>query len=314
MIDSSVSPPELPPRLWRMLLGLLRRLPQGALSRALGRVADVPVPGPARGPILGAFARAVGIRLDEAELPLKSYRSVNELFVRRLRPDVRRWPGRPDRLASPVDGVLGQLGTTNGDRIVQAKGRWYSAAELLSDSREALRYHGGTFLTLYLSPRHYHRIHTPLPGRVVCAAYVPGALLPVNSPAVMHVQDLFARNERLICYVDGELGRVAVVAVGAYNVGRISAAFDRSWQAQPGRSGWVTNRTPAIPETRAYDPPLEVAEGQEIMAFHLGSTVILLCEPGSVRLQPDLRPGQEVKLGQILGSGSDPLRAVDAAG
>jgi len=97
------------------------------------------------------------------------------------------------------------------------------------------------------------------------------------------------------------LGRVAVVAVGAYNVGRISAAFDPAWNAPPGAPGaWVGNRPGARPETRRYVPPIPIAAGEEIMAFHLGSTVVLLLEPG-VALQPALAPGQEVRVGQVLG-------------
>src|SRR5688572_5061286 len=221
--------PELPPRAWRLILALLGRLPQGSLSRAFGGVADVPLPRPLRRPVLGAFARAVGIDLAEAELPLEEYGSLNAFFVRRLRPGARSWPLAEGVLASPVDGIVGQLGTVREGRVLQAKGRWYSAAELLADPAGAGPYEGGSFVTLYLSPRHYHRIHAPCAGTIAKAEHVPGALLPVNEAAVAHVPNLFSRNERLVAYLDGPVGRVAVVAVGAYNVGRISAAFDPEW-------------------------------------------------------------------------------------
>ena len=126
----------------------------------------------------------------------------------------------------------------------------------------------------------------------------------VHAPAVAHVPDLFPRNERLICYLDaaaGALGRVAVVAVGAYNVGRISAAFDPEWNAPPGAGARVTNQPGARALTRSYSPPVPVAPGAEIMAFHLGSTVVLLFQPG-VRLEPALAPGQELRLGQPVAS------------
>jgi phosphatidylserine decarboxylase len=119
----------------------------------------------------------------------------------------------------------------------------------------------------------------------------------VNAAAVNGVADLFPRNERLMCFVDGPLGRIAVVAVGAYNVGRISAAFDREWS---GQNGWVTNRKRPVPRDRRYDPPVPVAPGQEIMAFHLGSTVVILTEPGRIRPDPALKPGREVRLGEVL--------------
>jgi phosphatidylserine decarboxylase len=292
--------PQLPGRSWRTILALLGTLPQGALSRSFGRVADIPLPRALRRPVLGTFARAVGVDLSEAELPLEEYGSLNDFFVRRLKPGARRWPERGDVLASPVDGITGQLGTVTDGRVVQAKGRWYSVEELLGDSAEAARFEGGTFLTIYLSPRHYHRIHAPAGGEIAVARHLPGLLLPVNEPAVAHVPDLFSRNERLLCYIDGPLGRVGVVAVGAYNVGRISAAFDRDWNADPGRGSWVTNRRGLAPSTHRYEPAVRMQLGDELMAFHLGSTVVLLLEPGAPTLRDDLRPGMDVVLGEVL--------------
>jgi phosphatidylserine decarboxylase len=296
--------PELPTHTWRLLLTALRRLPQGAMSRAFGRLADVPLPPRLRRPVLGSFARAVGANLAEAELPLEAYPTLNHFFVRSLRPGAREWPRGAALLASPVDGVAGQLGRVERGRLLQAKGRWYSAADLLGDAAEAERFQGGTFLTLYLSPRHYHRIHAPCEGSISSARHVPGALLPVNAPAVAHIPELFARNERLVCYLDGPLGRVAVVAVGAYNVGRISAAFDPAWSgrgvgATP-QAAWTTNRGVARPSTHRYTPPVPVAMGEEIMAFHLGSTVVMLLEAEAPPPLPRVRPGVEVRLGEPL--------------
>lgn len=292
--------PELPPVHWRAVLAALARLPQGALSRGLGRIADLPLPRPLRRPVLGAFARAVGIDVAEAELPLEEYGSLNQFFVRRLRPGARPWPGTDSVAGSPVDGIVGQVGRVTEGRLIQAKGRWYGAADLLHDPAEAERFEGGAFATIYLSPRHYHRIHAPTAGEIPAARHVPGLLLPVNEPAVLHVPELFARNERLVCVLDGPLGRISIVAVGAYNVGRISAAFDPDWNAPPGKGRWVTNRPGAREELRTYDPPVPVEQGEEIMAFHLGSTVVLLFEPGRVELRSDLGPGAPVRLGEEI--------------
>lgn len=290
--------PELPGAHWRATLALLQRLPQAALSRSFGRVADVKLPRRLRARILGAFARTLGIDVAEAERPLDEYASLNEFFVRRLRPGARRWPDDPDVAASPVDGIIGRHGTITNGRLIQAKGRDYAAAYLIADATEARRFDGGSFLTLYLSPRHYHRIHAPCTGSIPQATYIPGALLPVNEAAVMHLPQLFPRNERVICMIDGALGRCAVVAIGAFNVGRISTAFDDAWVG-PGRS--VSNRG-TLGEVRRYDPPLPVAQGDEIMAFHLGSTVVLLFEPGPQLVAP--APGTQVRLGTILLRGS----------
>jgi phosphatidylserine decarboxylase len=194
-----------------------------------------------------------------------------------------------------VDGVIGQVGYIRGGELLQAKGRRYTAAALLADEQAAARFAAGTYITIYLSPRHYHRIHAPCGGAVVAARHVPGALLPVNEPAVQHVAGLFPRNERLVAYIDGPLGRTAVVAVGAYNVGRISAVFDADWR----EAGWVTNRRGARGGARRYDPPVAVAKGEEIMAFHLGSTIVLLVE-SELRLAPATEAGREVRLGEDI--------------
>ncbi|MEX1182805.1 MAG: archaetidylserine decarboxylase [Gemmatimonadota bacterium] len=287
--------PDLPSRPWRLTLALVERLPQAALSRTLGTLADTPLPTWLRRPVIGGFARMLAIDTTEAEHPVTAYRSLNEFFVRRLRQGVRAWPHDGSTIVSPVDGVIGRLGTVSAGRLVQAKGRYYTAAGLLAGADDAARYDDGTFVTLYLSPRHYHRIHAPCAGTIAGAAHVPGALLPVNRQAVLHVPDLFPKNERVICTIDGALGRTAVVAVGAYNVGRISTAFDSHW-AGPG--GTVANRKPAVASRRRYDPPIVVGQGDEIMAFHLGSTVVMLSEPGPVCVAPE--QGREVRLGNVL--------------
>ncbi|HSL71189.1 MAG TPA: archaetidylserine decarboxylase, partial [Longimicrobiales bacterium] len=261
--------------------------------------ADLRLPRPVRPRVLGTFAAALGIDTSEAELPLSEYESINAFFVRKLKPGARAWPTDETVIAAPVDGVVGQVGLIGAGHLMQAKGRRYSAAALLDDEVQAQRYHDGAFITLYLSPRHYHRIHTPAAGEIRIARHVPGALLPVNGAAVMHVDALFARNERLITYVDTWLQRIAVVAVGAYNVGRISATYDPTWSGGQGVD-WVTNRKAAEAETKQYDPARLVGVGDEIMAFHLGSTVVLLFERDVVELAGALEPGGEVRVGQPI--------------
>ncbi len=284
---------------WRLALALLRRMPQGLLSRGFGRLADARLPPALRRPLIGGFARLVGADLGEARGAPGDYASLNAFFVRRLRPGLRAWPSDPLDAGSPVDGIVGAFGAVRSGRVVQAKGLRYGIADLLGDETEADGFSGGTFLTLYLSPRHYHRIHAPVGGSIALARHVPGALLPVNEAAVATIPNLFPRNERLLCHIDSPVGRVAVVAVGAYNVGRISAAFDDGWGAQAGRPGWVTNRPRAVVEARRYEPPVPVARGDDLMAFHLGSTVVLLF-PEGVALDEGLQPGAEIRLGQRI--------------
>lgn len=297
--DSAGTPdvtPELPTRSWRLILRMLGHLPDRAMSRAFGRLADIPLSPALRKPVLGAFARAVGVDLAEAEKGLDAYPTLNAFFIRRLASDARSWPRDPEAIVSPVDGVVGAFGPLRNGEAIQAKGHHYSLVDLLGDEMEAGLYDGGSFLTIYLSPRHYHRIHTPVAGEIGRATYLPGHLYPVNAPAVMHVPGLFTRNERLICYLDSARGRIPIIAVGAYNVGRISASFDPSWSGDEMRA-WVTNRRPSAPFYRRYDPPVEIAAGEEIMIFHLGSTVVLLFQRG-VTLRADLARGMEVRAGE----------------
>jgi phosphatidylserine decarboxylase len=290
---------------WRGTIAALERLPQGGLSRLAGRLADLPIPRPMRRPVLAAFARAVGADSGEAELPLEKYATLDAFFVRRLRAGSRPWRADPSGAGSPVDGVVGQIGRISRGRLVQAKGIDYTAEELLDDAGLAERLEDGSFVTLYLAPRHYHRIHSPCRGRIVAARHVPGTLLPVNAAAVSSVPDLFARNERLVCVLDGVAGDVAVVAVGATNVGRIESVFDPDWN---GPNGGVTNRRRTtsrrgrVADSRRYDPPLAVEAGAELMAFHLGSSVVVLFEAGRVRLDPRVVPEREVRVGDPLAS------------
>ena len=289
--------PDRPSPGWRATLALLKRLPQAGLSRSLGRFADTPVPRAWRPTVYGTFARAVGADLSEVEKPLGDYPSVNAFFVRRLKPGLRSWPADPNAIASPVDGIVGTVGEITGGTAVQAKGHHYRIAELLGDQLDAGAFEGGRFVTLYLSPRHYHRVHAPVGGTIPLARHVPGGLLPVNAPSVSHVPRLFATNERVLCMIDAPLGRVAVVAVGAYNVARISTAFDPLWG---GDRPWVSNRRDPLPRERRYDPPIRVERGGELMAFHLGSTVVMLLPPGATEATPACLPGREVRLGEAL--------------
>lgn len=288
------------PARWRLALAILARLPKGALSRLAGRLARIPIPRVLRRPLLGVFARSVGADLSEIEQPLEEYPSLNRFFIRRLRPGARVVTADSRLAISPVDGLVSQQGTIDKGQMLQVKGLSYSAADLLGDPAQGNRFDGGCYATIYLTPRHYHRIHAPCAGSIVAAQHVPGALWPVNRASVARIPQLFPRNERLICHLEGPLGRVAVVAVGAFNVGCISAAFDPEWNQSPRSDPGVTNRYRAAASDRCYEPPVPIGQGDEIMAFQLGSTVVLLFEPGRVRLAEDLEPGRELLFGEPI--------------
>jgi phosphatidylserine decarboxylase len=250
--------------------------------------------------VIGAFARLVGVDRAEAEAPPAAYPSVAAYFVRRLREGIREWPEDPDVVASPVDGVVGAVGTIRNGTVLQAKGMPYRVEELLASpdgAGEGGRFEGGRYVTLYLSPRHYHRIHSPATGSLREVRAIPGRLLPVNEPAIRSVPGIFPRNERLVLHMETEAGPLALVAVGAFNVGRISVSFDPGWED-------TNRRRSAGPRSRRYDPPLPLVRGEEVAAFQLGSTVVLLLPPrpdgDRVELNPRLVPGAEVRLGDPL--------------
>ncbi|MEN8374715.1 MAG: archaetidylserine decarboxylase [Gemmatimonadota bacterium] len=251
------------------------------------RLADSPVPKALRWPLYRAFAAAVGADTGETERPLASYGTFDAFFTRRLRAGARRWPDDSSVAGSPVDGVVGRFGKVEDGAALQAKGRPYLVDELLGDADLAARFAGGVYLTIYLAPRHYHRVHAPLAGALRTVRHVAGRLLPVNAPAVALVDRLFVSNERVACAIEGDSTAVAVVAVGALNVGRISV---------PAAPGW--NPRAGIDRAHRYDPTPRLERGDELMIFHLGSTVVLLFD--GYRLAPGLRRGAEIRLGDPI--------------
>lgn len=285
----------------RLLILLVSILPRHAVSRLAGKIASVPIARPLRTPVHRAFSRVFGAAWEEAEHPLTEYTSINAFFTRRLRAGAR--PVARGSLVSPVDGTVGAAGAVSAGMLIQAKGRNYSLTALLGDADLAGRMEGGTFVTVYLAPGDYHRIHVPLDGAITGATYVPGDLWPVNAHAVTHVEDLFAVNERIIVRLATPGGgEVAVVLVGAIMVGMTQVAFD----------DLHTNARRRAVQQRQYAPSLPVRAGDPLGHFEFGSTVIVVCPPdvGTVDQLPELT---RVRMGQRLGSLShDGARSLDS--
>jgi phosphatidylserine decarboxylase len=276
----------------RLFISALALIPKNSLSRLAGALTAWEAPAPLRLAAMRVFARRYGI--DLAECPdVALYRTFGEFFARPLHPGRRPIAPGADVVVSPVDGVVSEAGYARAGRLVQAKGIDYPAAALLGDEGLSRRLEGGAYATIYLSPRDYHRIHFPLGGRVTGWRYQPGKLWPVNPASVRTVRGLFAQNERLVTIADTPLGLCAIVAVGATIVGRVRAAYDPS--APP------TNRRGARPAAHDYEAPLPIEKGQELGAFEMGSTVILMFEPGRVALDPRLVPGARVRVGEAIG-------------
>lgn len=274
----------------RLLILLLSVLPKHALSRAAGWLASRSVPVAWRGAVYRGYSRVFGAKPEEAELPLAQYPSLNAFFTRALRPGLR--PLAPQAIVSPVDAAVGAYGVVHADTLVQAKGRTYSLAALLGDAELARAFDGGTYTTLYLSPKDYHRIHVPLPGRITAATYIPGALWPVNAAAVAHVTDLFAVNERIVVTLEGTHGgRMAIVPVGATMVGMTRLVFD----------DLHTNARRREVQRRTYSPPVAMQAGDQLGHFEFGSTVVLVCSRDAGAIEP-LTLGASVTMGQRIGA------------
>jgi phosphatidylserine decarboxylase len=274
----------------RLLLGSLKLVPKGLLSRVVGAATRLPAPAPVRTLAMRAFAARYGIDLDECG-ELEGFRTFGEFFARPLKPGLRPIAEGAEIAVSPVDGVVSERGLAERGRLIQAKGIDYGIGALLADEPIAERFSGGAWATIYLSPRDYHRIHFPLGGTVTGWRYVPGVLWPVNPAAVRGVPGLFAANERLVTLLDTPLGACAVVAVGATIVGRVRAYYDPSVP--------LTNQRGAA-EGRDYETPLPVEKGGQLGAFEMGSTVILIFEPGRAELLPDVVAGARLRVGQPI--------------
>jgi phosphatidylserine decarboxylase len=264
---------------------ILRALPRVHISRAVGRLCDQPIPSGLARAVERAYCRAYQVNMDEAEGHLGSYPSFDAFFTRPLKKGARSISADP--VVSPSDGKLSCLGRIDTGGQIHVKGQLYEAGELSGDESDARRYSGGQFAVVYLAPGDYHRVHAPVDGKITLLRGIPGDLFPVNSLGERYVQRLFVRNNRVAIVIETEkLGRVTVVMVGATIVGRISV------NALPGPS--------VPPGVHVIEPGFEVAKGDEIGMFHLGSTAVVLFEPG-VTLT---RATGVVRLGQSLVSES----------
>ena len=265
-------------------------VPQHALSRLVMAATRVRA-GWFRKALTRTFLRLFAVDLAEAAQPDPlAYPSFNAFFTRALRPGARPVAAAPDELASPVDGTLSECGPINGQSLVQAKGQLYTLPDLLAAQAWAEAFAGGRFATIYLAPYNYHRIHMPLAGELLECVYVPGRLFSVNSATAHKVPRLFARNERVLTLWDSPAGRFALIMVGALNVGSIATVW----------AGDIAPRRPRA-VTRLPAAAVSLQKGAEVGRFNMGSTVILLFEPGRVRFDATVCAGAALRYGQRIG-------------
>ncbi len=265
-------------------------LPRNSFNRLCGLVADAKLPRFLLILLIRLFSWKYGVNLNEASKHVSEYRNFNEFFTRKLLPNARSLDLDKDSVISPVDGLLGESGIIDNGVLIQAKGLDYRLSELLKDSEKSKLYDGGIFITIYLAPFNYHRIHSMVTGAIKQFCYIPGDLWTVSPLGVHHVPKLFARNERLITYFETFNGECALVKIGATVVGRIRVVYDNLTSNRPG----------AIFQNSLLEPPFRVERGDEIGLFELGSTVICLFPPGQIDLK-ECERGNEVRLGQAIG-------------
>ena len=275
----------------RLFILLQRLLPRRALSRILGRLARARGPRWLRRRVIRAFVARYGVNLAEAQHPsAEAYESFNAFFTRALQAGAR--PLCASGIACPADGVISQCGALDGDRLLQAKGRHYTLAALLAgDQRRVEAFRDGRFVTVYLAPRDYHRVHMPLDGQLQSSVYVPGELFSVNAVTAAAVHDLFARNERHISYFDTPRGPMAIVLVGAM----IVAGIETVWAGPVAPARAAARRQHAPPAA-----PVRLERGAEMGRFLLGSTVIVLLPRGAATWNEDCIAGAAVRMGQQL--------------
>ncbi|MBX5436271.1 MAG: phosphatidylserine decarboxylase [Alicyclobacillaceae bacterium] len=234
------------------------------------------------------FVRRYQVDLADAERPLDTYETLAALFVRRLRPGAR--PVAPDGVVSPVDGTVGAFGEIDENVLFQVKGSSYTLDALLANREEARWFRAGRYVTLYLSPRDYHRIHMPVDGRITGWRHIPGNLYPVNSHGVRHIRGVFTRNERVVTHVMSAHGRMCLVKVGATLVGSVRTPY----LPQLGHP-WSRRRRSVV----SGQADVRLQRGDEIGWFDFGSTVVLLFEPGVIGPWY-VEAGQRVKMGEPI--------------
>lgn len=241
--------------------------------------------------LIDTVTRKFGVDLEEAaNSDPRAYDSFNAFFTRSLKPGARIAHADANSLLMPADGRISQCGPIRNGEIFQAKGRSFTAGELLGSDVDAKPFADGVFATVYLSPRDYHRVHMPWTGTLTRTVHVPGRLFSVGPNAVRLVPRLFARNERLVCHFDTDFGPMVLVMVGALLVSGVETVWGGVEIPQYGHK---------ITEKR-YENGITLERFAEMARFNYGSTVIVLLPAGVAALDPSLQAESPVRLGERL--------------
>jgi phosphatidylserine decarboxylase len=267
-------------------------LPQHFLSRLVYKLTRCQWPF-FKNSLIKSFIRYFNVDMNLADQSgAESYIHFNHFFTRELRKEIR--PITKEGIACPIDGSISQLGQIDVTTILQAKSRKFDLKELLTDEDDSIQFKNGNFVTLYLSPRDYHRIHMPMDGQLRKMIYVPGKLFSVNAHTTRVVNNLFSRNERVISLFNTEIGPMAIIMVGAIFVG----SMETVWAGQITPSDlsnitqWSYNEENEI---------IKLLKGREMGRFNMGSTVILLFGKETIKWVSTAYPNSNVTMGSCLG-------------
>jgi len=264
-----------------------RVVPQHQLSRVVGKLAasEHPI---IKNTVIQAFKAQYGIDMSIAEQSnALKFKSFNDFFTRSLKQGARQIDTDPRSIVSPADGAISQLGKIEEGDIFQAKGQSFSVEKLIADPQLAEPFKNGHFATVYLSPKDYHRVHMPFAGTLTETLYVPGELFSVNQTTAENIPGLFARNERMVCLFDTELGRMAVVLVGAMIVAGIETV--------------ATGKVKPTGRLELNQHNLFLEKGAELGRFYLGSTAVILFEKDKMQWDAMFKANSVVVMGEALG-------------
>lgn len=268
---------------------IIKFLPRKKISKWIGRLAFKKFPKSIQNMINLTYAQFFGINLNETEFPYYDYNSLGDFFIRRLKVGARPIGNSP--LIHPCDSRITEKGKITKAQLIQAKGILYSLENFtqIEDCRE--KYDEGYFLTYYLSPKDYHRVHSPVDGMITQIKYCTGDLWPVNDWSIQNIPQVYEQNERIYVELATEYGPVGVIFVGATNVGSIALKFERKLF-----TNW---KIPS--KSIVYSPPLEIKKGEELGMFKMGSTVVVLYGPEWLdKFKLGMDTNTQVRVGQNL--------------
>lgn len=277
-------------------------IPQHILSRFFGKIANLRIVW-LKNFLIKEFIKVYKIDLESAKDPDPThYVSFNDFFTRELKKEARPIANLTNAVISPVDGKIVEIGTITDNKLIYAKGRGFSLTELLGDQADAKIFQAGDFAVIYLAPYNYHRIHMPCSGVLEKMLYIPGKLFSVNQRTILDIPNVFARNERAITIFNTHFGKMALVMVGALNVGSIETIWH----------GVITGSKDvgSAQKMRLTSITTPITKGTEIGRFNLGSTVILLTPKNTLQWQAEIKSGSTVQMGQMLGVYSKEISAI----